>query len=76
MWSVQDFVFPSLLLRSPSMTTASQAVETIQGGFGASPQQTSEYYAALVLLALPAIVLIAFGLRWISRGISTGAAKE
>ena len=76
MWSVQDFVFPSLLLRSPSKTTASQAVETIQGGFGASPQQTSEYYAALVLLALPAIVLIALGLRWISRGISTGAAKE
>jgi ABC-type glycerol-3-phosphate transport system permease component len=75
MWSFQDFVFPSLVLRNPDLTTASQAVQTIQGSFGATPQETSQYFAALVLLALPAVILAALGLRWISRGLSTGGAK-
>jgi ABC-type glycerol-3-phosphate transport system permease component len=76
MWSFQDFVFPSLLLRSPELTTASQAVQTIQGAFGPTPQQTAEYYAALVLLAVPAVLLVTFGLRWVSRGLTSGANKE
>lgn len=76
MWSIQDFVFPSLLLRSPELTTASQAVQTIQGAFGPTPQQTSEYYAALVLLSVPAVLLVTFGLRWVSRGLTSGASKE
>jgi ABC-type glycerol-3-phosphate transport system permease component len=76
MWSFQDFVFPSLLLRSPGLTTASQAVQTIQGAFGPTPQQTSEYYAALVLLSVPAVLLVTFGLRWVSRGLTSGASKE
>lgn len=77
MWSMQDFVFPSLVIRSPAGTTASQAVETIRGAFsGSTPLQTSEYYAALVLLAVPAIVLVGIGLRWISRGLTAGGSKE
>jgi raffinose/stachyose/melibiose transport system permease protein len=76
MWSSQDFVFPSLVLNQASQTTASQAVETIKGAFAATPQQTSEYYAALVLLALPAVVLVTVGLRWISQGLSAGGSKE
>lgn len=77
MWSMQDFVFPSLVIRQPSGTTASQAVETIQGAFaGSTPLQTSEYYAALVLLAVPAVVLVTVGLRWISRGLTAGGTKE
>ncbi len=76
MWSFQDFVFPSLLLRSPELTTASQAVQTIQGAFGPTPQQNAQYYAALVLLSVPAVLLVTFGLRWVSRGLTSGASKE
>jgi ABC-type glycerol-3-phosphate transport system permease component len=76
MWSFQDFLFPSLLLRNPALTTASQAVQTIQGAFGATPQQNSEYFAALVLLSVPAVLLVAFGLRWVSRGLTGGGTKE
>ena len=76
MWSFQDFLLPSLLLRNPALTTASQAVQTIQGAFGATPQQSSEYFAALVLLSVPAVLLVTFGLRWVSRGLTGGGSKE
>lgn len=76
MWSFQDYLFPSLVLRSPEKATSAQAVSLIQGAFGGTPLQASQYYAALVLLALPAIVLVAVGLRWISRGLTAGATKE
>jgi ABC-type glycerol-3-phosphate transport system permease component len=76
MWSFQDFVFPSLLLRSPELTTASQAVQTIRGAFGPTPQQNAEFFAALVLISLPAVLLVIFGLRWVSRGLTSGGNKE
>ena len=76
MWSFQDFLFPSLLLRSPELTTASQAVQTIRGAFGPTPQQNAQFYAALVLLSVPAILLVTFGLRWVSRGLTAGGSKE
>lgn len=76
MWSFQDFVFPSLLLRNPGLTTASQAVQTIRGAFGGTPQENAQFYAALVLLAVPAIVLVTVGLPWVSRGLTAGGTKE
>jgi len=76
MWSFQDFIFPSLLLRPPELTTASQAVQTIRGAFGPTPQQNAQFYAALVLLSVPAILLVTFGLRWVSRGLTSGGSKE
>lgn len=76
MWSFQDFLFPTLLLRSPSLATSAQAVALIQGAFTPTPQQESQYYAALVLLALPAVILVSVGLRWIASGMTAGASKE
>lgn len=76
MWSFQDFLFPSLLLKSPGLTTTAQAVQTIRSAFSPTPQQTAEFFAALVLLAVPALVLIIVGLRWMSLGLTTGGTKE
>lgn len=76
MWSFQDFLFPSLLINSPDLTTAAQAVQTIRGAFSPTPQQTAEFFAALVLLAVPALVLITVGLRWMTVGITGGGSKE
>ena len=74
-WSVQDFIFPSMLLSNASATTAAQAVQTIQAAFGPTPIQTSEYFAALMLLAVPAIVIVVAGLRFITQGITAGGVK-
>ncbi|MFV0463999.1 MAG: carbohydrate ABC transporter permease [Nostocoides sp.] len=76
MWSLQDFIFPSLLLRDPERNTAAQAVQTIKSAFGPTPEQTAQYYSALVLLAIPAIVLIIFALRWMAAGLTAGGIKE
>jgi ABC-type glycerol-3-phosphate transport system permease component len=75
-WSVQDFLFPSMLLNDAGATTAAQAVQTIQGAFGPTPIQTSQYFAALMLLAVPAIVIVVLGLKFITQGITAGGVKE
>ncbi|UNM12787.1 carbohydrate ABC transporter permease [Streptomyces formicae] len=76
MWSLQDFVFPSMIIKRAELTTAAQAVQTIQSAFGPTPEQTSQYFAALVLLAVPAVVLVVAGLRFITQGITAGGSKE
>ncbi|NUR84365.1 MAG: carbohydrate ABC transporter permease [Nonomuraea sp.] len=76
MWSLQDFLFPSMILKRSELSTAAQAVQTIQSAFGPTPEQTSQYFAALVLLAVPAVVLVVAGLRFITQGITAGGVKE
>jgi ABC-type glycerol-3-phosphate transport system permease component len=76
MWSVQDFLFPSMLLNNADQTTAAQAVQTIKAAFAPTPIQTSQYFAALMLLALPAVVIVVLGLKYITAGITAGGVKE
>ena len=75
-WSVQDFIFSSMLLTNASSTTAAQAVQSIQAAFSPTPIEHSQYLAALMLLAVPAIVIVVLGLRFITQGITAGGVKE
>jgi ABC-type glycerol-3-phosphate transport system permease component len=75
-WSVQDFIFASLLLTNASSTTAAQAVQSIQAAFSPTPIEHSQYLAALMLLAVPAIVIVVLGLRFITQGMTAGGVKE
>lgn len=75
-WSVQDFVFSSMLLTDASSTTAAQAVQSIQGAFSPTPLEHSQYFAALMLLAVPAIAIVVLGLRFITQGMTAGGVKE
>jgi ABC-type glycerol-3-phosphate transport system permease component len=75
-WSVQDFIFSSMLLTNASSTTAAQAVQSIQAAFSPTPIEHSEYLTALMLLAVPAIVIVVLGLRFITQGITAGGVKE
>jgi ABC-type glycerol-3-phosphate transport system permease component len=75
MWSLQDFVFASVILKSPELATAAQAVQSIRGAFAPTPAESSQYYAALVLLAIPALVIITFAFRYVTRGLA-GGVKE
>lgn len=76
MWSMQDFLFPSLFFSSKEMTTAAQAVLRFREYLGASPEDIGRYNASLVLLAVPALVIVLFGLRFITRGLTAGGVKE
>ncbi|MEV6865525.1 carbohydrate ABC transporter permease [Streptosporangium subroseum] len=76
MWSLQDFMWPATVLKKPELTTAAQAVSTIRSAFGPTPLESSQYFAALVLLAVPAVVLVVVGLRYITEGITSGGVKE
>ncbi|MDZ8200361.1 carbohydrate ABC transporter permease [Microbacterium sp. SSW1-59] len=76
MWSLQDFIFPSVLLRSAELTTAAQAVQGIRGAFAPTPLETSQYFAALVLLGVPAVIIIVFAFRYVTRGLAAGGVKE
>jgi ABC-type glycerol-3-phosphate transport system permease component len=75
-WSVQDFIFSSVLLTNASSTTAAQSVQSIQAAFSPTPIEHSQYLAALMLLAVPAIVIVVVGLRFITQGITAGGVKE
>jgi ABC-type glycerol-3-phosphate transport system permease component len=75
-WSVQDFIFSSLLLTNASSTTAAQAVQSIQAAFSPTPIEHSQYLAALMLLSVPAIVIVVLGLRFITQGMTAGGVKE
>ncbi|OQR63392.1 ABC transporter permease [Streptomyces maremycinicus] len=75
-WSLQDFMWPSIFLRQPSLQTAAQAVMSLNTGLGASPTDIARYNASLVLLAVPAVLIVLFGMRYIISGLTSGATKE
>lgn len=75
-WSMQDFMWPSIFLRDGAMTTAAQAVMTLNTGLGATPSDIARYNASLVLLAVPAVLIAVFGMRFIIGGLTSGASKE
>jgi len=76
MWSLQDFLLPSLFLTDVTQTTAAQAVLRFKEVLGATPTGIGRYNASLVLLAVPALLVVLFGLRFITQGLTAGGVKE
>ncbi|MFJ2865608.1 carbohydrate ABC transporter permease [Kitasatospora sp. NPDC087314] len=76
MWSLQDYLWPSVLNTEPEMTTAAQAVSTFHNALSASPVDSARYSASLVLLAVPAVLLVVLGQRFITNGLTSGATKD
>ena len=76
MWSLQDFLFPSLFFTDANKTTAAQAVMRFKEYLGATPDDIVKYNASLVLLAVPALIVVIGGLRFITRGLAAGGIKE
>ena len=75
-WSLQDFLWPSIFLRDRGLTTAAQAVMSLNTGLGAAPADIARYNASLVLLAVPAVLVVLLGMRQIIGGLTAGATKE
>ncbi len=76
MWSLQDFLFPSLFFTDDENTTAAQAVLRFKEYLGSTPDGVGRYNASLVLLAVPALIVVVFGLRFITQGLTAGGVKE
>ncbi len=76
MWSFQDFLLPLMFITDPQLTTASMAVSSFQEYLSFTPDNIGKYNASLVLLAVPALVLIVFGQRFITAGLTSGGIKE
>lgn len=75
-WSLQDFLWPTFLFTDPQMATAAQAVQTFANALGRGAADVAKYNASLVLLAVPALLAVLFGLRFIISGLSSGGEKE
>ena len=75
-WSLQDFLWPSMLFTDPGLTSAAQAVSSFSNVLGRSPEDFGRYNASLVLLAVPAALFVIFGLRFIVNGLTSGSTKD
>ncbi|GAA4116291.1 carbohydrate ABC transporter permease [Nocardioides fonticola] len=75
-WSIQDFMWPSIFIRERGMQTAAQAVLSLNTGLGASPTDIARYNASLVVLAIPATVIVLLGMRFLVSGLTSGGVKE
>lgn len=76
MWSFQDFLLPLMFLTKRNMTTAAMAVQSFREYLSFTPDNIGKYNASLVLLAVPALILIIFGQRFITQGLTSGGIKE
>ena len=76
MWSFQDFLLPLLFITKSEMTTAAMAVSTFKEYLSFTPDNIGKYNASLVLLAVPALILVIFGQRFIRQGLTSGGIKE
>lgn len=76
MWSIQDFLLPLMFITKREMTTAAMAVQSFREYLSFTPDNIGKYNASLVLLAIPALILILFGQRYITQGLTSGGIKE
>ena len=75
MWSLQDFLFPLMFLVDDNLYTATVAVNSFQGAYGMSPQDLGRYNAALVLIAIPSILIFIISQKYIIDGVVSGSTK-
>ena len=76
MWSFNDFLLPLMFLRDTDMTTAAMAVQSFKEYLSFTPDNIGKYNASLVLLAIPALIMVIFGQRFIIQGLTSGGIKE
>lgn len=76
MWSLQDFLLPTMFLTKEELATATVAINTFKGVYGTVGNQLGRYNAALVLIAIPSIILLILGQKYLISGVTAGALKD
>lgn len=74
-WSFQDFLLPTYLLSKRALTTATQMVSSFNRTQTISPKDIGGYNAALILLAVPVVIVFIIFSNQIKRGLTTGGIK-
>ena len=76
MWSLQDFLMPTMFTTKTYLATATVAISTLRGAFGTWGNALGRYNAALVLIAVPSLILLILGQKHLVNGITSGALKD
>ncbi|MBF9018181.1 MULTISPECIES: carbohydrate ABC transporter permease [unclassified Oceanispirochaeta] len=75
MWSFKDYLTPALFTSDPKLMTATLAVSRFKDSLGGTPDNLGRYYAAMVVIAVPIIVLFSFFQKFMRSGMTAGAIK-
>ena len=75
MWSFKDYLTPALFTSNPKLMTATLAVSRFKDSLGGTPDNLGRYYAAMVVIAVPIIILFSFFQKFMRSGITAGSIK-
>lgn len=74
-WSFKDFLAPLIFITKSQRYPATVAISTLVGEFNTSLVNIGRYNAALLLLAIPPMLIYLFGRRFLQSGVTEGAVK-
>lgn len=74
-YSWNDFLIPLLFVRKESMYTVTLATSFYTSTKNQTPEMVAQLYAALILMALPSVIIYMFCQRYIQEGLTSGAVK-
>ncbi|TDC83142.1 carbohydrate ABC transporter permease [Micromonospora sp. KC606] len=73
-YSWNEYLLPTLLLKSPEKFPVTQAISLLQFD-RMSQEQISQLYAGLILMTIPSVIVYLFSQRFLQAGIASGAVK-
>jgi ABC-type glycerol-3-phosphate transport system permease component len=76
MWSLQDFLLPTMFITDGKLATATVAINMFKGVYGTVGSQLGRYNAALVLIAIPSLLLLILGQKYLVGGATSGSLKD
>ncbi|HZL04970.1 MAG TPA: carbohydrate ABC transporter permease, partial [Coriobacteriia bacterium] len=74
-YSWNEYLLPTLLLKSPEKFPVTQAISLLQFD-RMSQEQISQLYAGLILMTIPSVIVYLFSQRYLQAGITAGAVTS
>ncbi len=76
MWSFKDYLNPALFTSNPKIMTATLAVSRFKDSLGGTPRNLGRYFASLVVISIPIIIVFSYLQKFMRSGILSGSIKE
>lgn len=74
-YSWNEYLLPTLLIRSPEKFPVTQAISLLQFD-RMSQEQISQMYAGLILMTIPSVIVYLLSQRYLQAGVTAGAVKS